>query len=660
MSENRVCPKCHQPLPPDAPSGICPQCLLAAGIGTGPSASAFTAPKPEELAADFDDLEIQSLLGSGGMGAVYQARQTRLDRLVAVKILPPEVGQDPAFAARFEREAQTLAKLNHPNIVQIYDYGQRGKYFYLIMEFVDGVNLRQTIRSRELLPAQALTVVQEICSALQFAHDAGVVHRDIKPENILIDRRGRVKIADFGLAMLLNRQRFDVTLTGTHQVMGTPNYMAPEQLRGAHQIDHRADIYSLGVVFYELLTGELPVGHFEVPSKKIHVDVRLDEVVLRTLATEPNRRYQHASDLQHDVASISTSNAPGNIPGPQSTSGAGADPRDEASDVTPSGHGRGDTGWSTSQIVLVIVGNLWLLAVVLLLLGKKVARTQPLMYSFFDLGAWLYPSTYHAMVIFCAIVSMLCFLFAWHGRREHHSRRGRHGANAATTPTIPASSQSTGLADSGEAPRLSRLALWGAAWSPFFFLALVLFLTVQTVATRPGRSSAPVVKRVRIMDGADGLNAGQGDAAEEVVREVTQDSGVNQADAGSAVSDQVLPGSTPLNPGLTRWKWLLILTVLPLGLTAPIGTTALGLAAVSGIRHSRGTLTGMPLAVADTLLFPLLVLDALITALVFYASYLLLGQGINLLVGLAVSLVVCLPVDALIVRAVWRQVSDRK
>ncbi len=144
----------------------------------------------------------------------------------------------------------------------------------------------------------------QLCDALQFAHDEGVVHRDIKPENILIDRRGRVKIADFGLAKLLGKPADLPTLTKTHQLMGTPAYMAPEQIEGQPVIDHRADIYSLGVVFYELLTGELPLGRFQPPSQKADLDARLDEVVLRTLEKEPDRRYQHASQVRTDMDAI--------------------------------------------------------------------------------------------------------------------------------------------------------------------------------------------------------------------------------------------------------------------------------------------------------------------------------------------------------------------
>jgi predicted Ser/Thr protein kinase len=330
MSDTKTCPKCGAELALDAPAGICPKCLMQAGLAgqatggqqtgasnpltpnersaaTVPPQPRFATPYHETLARQFPQLEILEHLGQGGMGVVYKARQRHLNRLVAVKILPPSVGSDPAFAERFTREAQALAQLNHPNIVQVYDFGRTEEFFYFIMEYVDGVNLRVLIREGKLSPEQALWIVPQICDALQFAHDEGIVHRDIKPENILVDKKERVKIADFGLAKLLGRAPEDLSLTGTGQLMGTLGYMAPEQLQEAHAVDHRADIYSLGVVFYEMLTGKLPIGRFDPPSKKVHVDVRLDEVVLRSLESEPGRRYQHASEIKEQVDMITHS-----------------------------------------------------------------------------------------------------------------------------------------------------------------------------------------------------------------------------------------------------------------------------------------------------------------------------------------------------------------
>ncbi len=271
----------------------------------------FEPPTVGRLAELFPALDIIELIGAGGMGAVYKARQSGLDRLVALKILPEEFGHDVKFALRFTREARTLARLSHPNIVSVYEFGNVADTYYFLMEFVDGATLRNVVQSGQLTPVYALTIVPHLCDALQYAHDKGVVHRDIKPENILIAADGTVKIADFGLSRILGNDSQQDLLTGTHQVMGTPRYMAPEQMEGSRGVDHRADIYSLGVVFYEMLTGELPIGRFAAPSQKVAIDVRLDEVVLRTLEKEPRRRYQHASQIKSDVQSITSTSNPG-------------------------------------------------------------------------------------------------------------------------------------------------------------------------------------------------------------------------------------------------------------------------------------------------------------------------------------------------------------
>src|SRR5207237_557138 len=166
--------------------------------------------------------------------------------------------------------------------------------YYFTMEYVDGKNARQLLEAEELSLSVALKTIPQVCDALQYAHDEGFVHRDIKPENILLDKKGRVKIADFGLAKLIGLTPTYLTLTGSQEVMGTLYYMAPEQMKRTHTVDHRADLYSLGVVFYEMLTGELPVGRFAAPSHKAKVDARLDAVVLRALAREPQQRYEDA------------------------------------------------------------------------------------------------------------------------------------------------------------------------------------------------------------------------------------------------------------------------------------------------------------------------------------------------------------------------------
>jgi len=339
MSQERRCPQCGAELPANTPQGLCPACLLEQGIESqratagspsgpqgSPSTPAFTPASPADLAPHFPNLEILELLGQGGMGAVYKARQPGLDRLVALKVLPPGIGHDAAFAERFKREARSLARLNHPNIVAVYDFGEAAGLFYFVMEYVDGVNLRQMERAERVAPREALGIVVQVCEALQFAHDEGIIHRDIKPENILLDKKGRVKIADFGLAKLLAKAPADYTLTQPQQVMGTVHYMAPEQLEHPAEVDQRADIYSLGVVFYEMLTGELPIGRFAPPSQKFQVDVRLDEVVLKALEKEPSRRYQHASEVRTDVEQITGTPPPAAPATSQAAPGVAAPP----------------------------------------------------------------------------------------------------------------------------------------------------------------------------------------------------------------------------------------------------------------------------------------------------------------------------------------------
>ena len=295
-----------------------PAALLALGLATqSTDASTHAAPPltPAELAAEFPQLEILELLGRGGMGAVYKARQRDLDRYVALKILRPGLDADPGFAERFTREARALAQLNHPGIVTLYEFGKTsaGRYF-ILMEFVDGVNLRQLLDAGRLSPREALAIVPPLCDALQYAHDRGLIHRDIKPENLLIDRLGRIKIADFGIARLASESGTGIPacppptspdLTHRSEFMGTPAYMAPEQRDRPAAVDHRADLYALGVVFYQMLTGELPAaGQLQPPSTRVHLDVRLDEIVLRALERDPSRRYAAASELKTDVETV--------------------------------------------------------------------------------------------------------------------------------------------------------------------------------------------------------------------------------------------------------------------------------------------------------------------------------------------------------------------
>lgn len=311
MDANPVCSQCGQAIPKEGKSGdICTACQerleseQVTLVDQDSCERRGNEPLIQELAPHFPQLEILDLLGQGGMGYVFKARQVSLDRLVALKILSPELCHDESFAQRFSQEARSLAQLHHPNIVAVHDFGKAGPYFYLLMEFVDGQDLRGLLRGRQVDLRSTMKFIPEICSALQYAHDHRIVHRDIKPENILINVAGTIKIADFGLSRLADNP-LENRLTQVGSVVGTPRYMAPEQFDAPDEADHRADIYALGVVFYELLTGDLPVGSFDPPSVKAKTDERLDAVILRALANRPADRYEKASDIGLDVENIS-------------------------------------------------------------------------------------------------------------------------------------------------------------------------------------------------------------------------------------------------------------------------------------------------------------------------------------------------------------------
>ena len=362
-ASSTTCPRCGAALPSSATAGLCPRCLMAEAMApteAGVEGAAQPPLPPEQIAPHFSQLEILECLGRGGMGVVYKARQKTLNRFVALKLLAPERVLDPQFAERFTREAQALAALNHPNIITIYDFGQAGGFYYLLMEFVDGVNLRQLLHTRRFTPEEALAIVPPLCDALQFAHDRGIVHRDIKPENLLLDKGGRVKVADFGIAKMLGTVNGSDTVgeagaepANATQAVGTPGYSAPEQKTDPQRVDSRADIYSLGVVFYEMLTGELPGKRIEPPSHKVHVDVRLDEVVLRALEQKPELRYQQVNEVKTMVETIVQSPEP-HTPPPPAAGGS----------TSPTITGASKTMKSKTAVISIIAG-----ASVLLLAG---------------------------------------------------------------------------------------------------------------------------------------------------------------------------------------------------------------------------------------------------------------------------------------------------
>lgn len=300
---------------------VCSHCIVRGSSARGPAAQdvppegkgrAKTQPAPSnqppdfvearELSDLFPEFEIGERLGAGGMGVVFRARQKSLDRPVAIKILNPKLLGDPEFEERFEREAKTMAMLGHPNIVGIHDFGVKGPYHFLVMEFVEGRDLQKMICSGSLDPALAFSIIHQVCDALHHAHQNGIVHRDIKPGNILVDRNGVAKIGDFGLARVV-RPTADVSLTMTNAGMGTPAYMAPEQLAGAKSSDARSDIFALGVVVYEMLTGSTPYGNFPPPTSRLpRRNPRLDEAILRAMDPDPASRPADPREISRLIA----------------------------------------------------------------------------------------------------------------------------------------------------------------------------------------------------------------------------------------------------------------------------------------------------------------------------------------------------------------------
>lgn len=261
-------------------------------------------PPPDRLAELLPAYEVIRLIGRGGMGAVYEALQKSLRRKVAIKILPGGGGDDELhFAERFRHEAFAMARLNHPGIVNVFDAGEtQDGLLYFVMELVEGRDLAHELETRGHLPeAETLSIVTQVAEALAYAHGNGIVHRDMKPANLLLDARGRVKVADFGLAKLEEAER-SWLLTRTGTTMGTPDYIAPELRKAGRVADARADLFSLGVMAYQMLTGELPRGMFQLPSECVPgLDERWDRFVCRALEPKPEDRYQSAAELLQDL-----------------------------------------------------------------------------------------------------------------------------------------------------------------------------------------------------------------------------------------------------------------------------------------------------------------------------------------------------------------------
>jgi hypothetical protein len=616
--------------------------MLKAGLATqteGPGATGLHGtkavhppPSPAEIASLFPQLEILECLGRGGMGVVYKARQPRLNRLVALKILARDKEQDAQFAERFTREAQALARLSHPNIVTVHDFGQVGQasslppsakqnekpetgkmpvpLCYLVMEFVDGLSLRQLLQTGKMKPEQALTIVPKICEALQYAHEQGIVHRDIKPENILLDKQGRVKIADFGIAKMVGVEAGQQTLTGAKDMMGTPHYMAPEQIEKPQTVDHRADIYSLGVLFYEMLTGELPLGKFQPPSKKVQIDVRLDEVVLHALEKEPERRYQQASQVKTAVETIAADAV--------------------KCEVLPQGGTKPEVETIRRQVKapaigLVIVGALnWVLfALFFMAYGLKLAGSMGLAPQI-DVPA---------VVLLIPLLAMALNGFIIYGAlKVMRLERWGVGIVASVLAMIVAPANIIGL--------------------PIGVWALV-------VLNRPDVRGVFKANRSRSkpMDARAGIIGSPRFSLSSVV--------------GAAWTPFFLAAILSITLGQEQFPQAygsLSRVLLFLGLAAPVATTILGWLAVAQVRRSTGRFHGLELAVFDGLFFPLLGVDVLIGIF-----WLILAKTSAHWRGLDGSLfynlwefalwtllliAICAAFDFLIARYVWRRMNQ--
>ena len=273
-----------------------------------------------------DRYELGEILGFGGMSEVHLARDTRLHRDVAVKVLRADLARDPSFYLRFRREAQNAAALNHPAIVAVYDTGEAetaaGPLPYIVMEYVDGVTLRDIVQNEgPIPPRKAIEIIADACQALNFSHQHGIIHRDVKPANIMISHAGAVKVMDFGIARALADSS---SVTQTAAVIGTAQYLSPEQARG-NPVDARSDVYALGCVLYEILTGEPPftgdspvavayqhVREDPIPPSLRHegISPELDAVVLKALAKNPDNRYQSAAEMRTDLVRVHNGESP--------------------------------------------------------------------------------------------------------------------------------------------------------------------------------------------------------------------------------------------------------------------------------------------------------------------------------------------------------------
>lgn len=287
-----------------ATQGLCAACLLAEVLLPTFPQGLWEPPGAEELAEMLPQYEIERFLGRGGMGAVYQGRQPELDRAVAIKILPADLeGEDRDFAGRFKLEARAMARLKHPGIVTVHDFGQTSAgLLYFVMEFVAGMDVQAIITHEGVLPSgNAVSIAAHVCDALHYAHSHGIIHRDIKPANVIVGYDGHVRVADFGLAKVLNMSQ-DARLPLSDMVMGTPSYLAPESRIPGGEVDHRVDIYAVGAMLHHMLTGRVPRGI--VGAGEEGLDPGLAGIIGRAMRGNREERYATAEDFRTDLVGI--------------------------------------------------------------------------------------------------------------------------------------------------------------------------------------------------------------------------------------------------------------------------------------------------------------------------------------------------------------------
>ena len=271
-------------------------------MSDSPPHTTFVAPEISRLAPLFPGYEIDSLIATGGMGAVYRAVQKSLDRIVAIKVLPDEFSKDASFCAGFEAEAKAMARLNHPNLIGVFDFGEVDGMLFIIMEYVPGKSLFHSAHGISIDPTEVIRLVTGICNGLAHAHENGIIHRDIKPSNILLELDAQPKIGDFGLARPVEHKDQE-----GEEIFGTPHYTAPEVVNSPQSVGFRADIFSVGVLLHELLTGRLPADDPRPASAISGCDPRFDTIIRRATNPNPNLRYASAAEIANDLQAIAHS-----------------------------------------------------------------------------------------------------------------------------------------------------------------------------------------------------------------------------------------------------------------------------------------------------------------------------------------------------------------